>query len=172
MSPWQILLCTAAVAVLTGAATPAVQNDLWIAPVTCHVCAGSAPQSDSADAVGVVISFRAALARGDSVAVLGLLAPDVIIMEAGGIETLAEYRSHHLPADLAYARAIPGVHTLKRAVVRGDAAWVSSTSVAEGHCTGRAVNSVGAELVVLSRRAPGAPWSIRAVHWSSRRRTR
>ncbi|MES2178034.1 MAG: nuclear transport factor 2 family protein [Gemmatimonadota bacterium] len=127
--------------------------------------------TDSADVVGVVTAFRDALARGDSTAALRLLAPDVIILEAGGVETLADYRSHHLPGDIAYARALPGVHTLKSVVVSGDAAWVTSTSVTEGQYNGRAVNSVGAELIVLARAKAGAPWMIRAVHWSSRRRT-
>ncbi len=126
---------------------------------------------DSAAAVAAVTSFRTALASGDSAAVLRLLAPDVIILEAGGVETLADYRAHHLPGDIAFARALPGVHTLKSVVVSGDVAWVTSTSVTDGQYNGRAVNSAGAELVVLSRARAGAPWTIRAVHWSSRRRT-
>ena len=31
--------------------------------------------------------------------------------------------------------------------------------------------AAGAELIVLSREAAGAEWRIRAIHWSSRRRT-
>lgn len=127
--------------------------------------------SDSTEAVATVAAFHGALARGDSAAVLSILAPDVVIMEAGGIETLAEYRSHHLSGDIAYARAIPGVHSIKAVVVQGDVAWVSSTSIAEGQFNGRAVNSVGAELVILSRQRADTTWVIRAVHWSSRRRT-
>ena len=126
---------------------------------------------DSVAAVATVTAFRTALASGDSAAVLRLLAPDVVIVEAGGVETLADYRAHHLPGDIAYARALPGVHTLKNVVVSGDVAWVTSTSVTEGQYNGRAVNSAGAELIVLARAKGGAPWMIRAVHWSSRRRT-
>ena len=127
--------------------------------------------TDSSAVVAAVAAFHAALARGDSIAAVALLSTDAIIMEAGGIETLAEYRSHHLPADIAFARALPGVHTVRAATNSGDAAWVSSTSVTEGQFNGRAVNSSGAELVVLSRVSSAAPWIIRAVHWSSRRRT-
>ena len=130
-----------------------------------------AAPGDSSDAAAAVAAFHDALVRGDSLAVLGLLAPDVIIMEAGGIETLTEYRSHHLSGDIAYARAIPGVHSLRGVVIQGNTAWVSSTSVTEGQFNGRAVNSAGAELVVLSRKRAHALWMIRAVHWSSRRRT-
>ena len=55
-------------------------------------------------------------------------------------------------------------------VVRGDAAWVSSTSSTTGEYRGRQINSRGAELMVLSREPDG--WKIRAIHWSSRNLTR
>jgi ketosteroid isomerase-like protein len=126
--------------------------------------------ADSADAVATVGRFRAALASGDSAAALALLAPDAIVLESGGAESRAEYRRHHLPADIEYARAVPGNHALVQAIVHGDAAWVSSTSVTTGAVKGRAIDSAGAELIVLSRRDRQAPWQIRAIHWSSRRR--
>lgn len=128
--------------------------------------------SDSADVVAVVERFRAAMARGDSAAVLAMLAPDAIVLESGTVESRAEYRRHHLPADIEYALAIPGTHTLLQAVVHGNAAWVSSTSVTEGEVKGRAVNSAGAELIVLSRRDRRSAWRVRAIHWSSHRRNR
>jgi ketosteroid isomerase-like protein len=127
--------------------------------------------SDSTSAVAVVDRFRDALARGDSATVLNLLAPDAIILESGEVETRAEYRRHHLPADIEYAREIRGLHALASVVVHGDAAWVSSTSIAQGELKGRAINSAGAELIVLSRSNAQSPWQIRAIHWSSRRRT-
>jgi len=126
--------------------------------------------SDSADAVAVVSGFHAALARGDSLAVLAVLAADVLIMEGGDIETLSEYRSHHMAGDIAYARAIAGVNTVRHVVVQRDVAWVSSTSIVDGMLKERRVNTAGAELVVLSRQNASAPWRIRAVHWSSHRR--
>jgi ketosteroid isomerase-like protein len=162
----RVAVC-AGVAILgtTSVVGPGYAGTVGACTAVCSVA------SDSADAVGVVVAFREALGRGDSTTVLRLLAPDVVILEAGGVETLADYRSHHLPGDIAYARALPGIHTLKSVVVAGDAAWVTSTSVTEGQFSGRAVNSVGAELIVLSRAKVGAPWMIRAVHWSSRRKT-
>ncbi len=134
--------------------------------------AGAQPgPSDSASAVAAVERFRAALTAGDSATALSVLAPDAIILESGDVETRAEYRSHHLPADIEYARAIPGAHTLKSVVIHGDAAWVSSTSITQGRMKDRAINSAGAELIVLSRRDKQSPWQIRAIHWSSHRRT-
>lgn len=131
----------------------------------------SAIADDSTEAVATVERFRAALARGDSGTVLELLARDAIVLESGSVESRAEYRRHHLPADIEYALAIPGEHTLVQAAVHGDAAWVSSTSVTQGTIKERAINSAGAELIVLSRRNRESPWQVRAIHWSSRRRT-
>ena len=51
------------------------------------------------EVAAVVDSFHIAMGRGDSAAVLAFLAPDAVIVESGEVETLAEYRAHHLPAD-------------------------------------------------------------------------
>ncbi len=140
------------------------------APAPAGAARAAPALKDSASAVRAVEAFRAALAKGDSVAVLGLLAPDVVVIESGDVERLADYRRHHLPADIAFARAVHGVHTLVSAHTEGNTAWVTSTSVTQGQFDGRAVNSAGAELIVLTRASTGAPWRIRAIHWSSHRR--
>ena len=121
---------------------------------------------DSADVVATVERFHAALTAGDSAGAMALLVPDAIILESGGVETREEYRSHHLPGDIAYARSMKTTRKPVRVTVRGDAAWASSTSSTTGESRGRAVNSAGAELVVLLRTAEG--WRISAIHWSSR----
>ena len=127
-----------------------------------------APRSDSATVVTVLNQFHAALAGGDSAAALGLLAPDAVVLESGGSETLAEYRAHHLPADIAFARGVASTRTLVRVTVAGEAAWVASTSTARGEFRGRTINSSGAELATLRRTSQG--WQITAIHWSSRSR--
>ncbi|MGH7696710.1 MAG: DUF4198 domain-containing protein [Gemmatimonadaceae bacterium] len=126
------------------------------------------PASDSSDVVAAVHAYHAAMASGDSAAALALLAPDAVIVESGGIESREDYRSHHLPADIGFARAIKGERGAVRAVVHGDVAWATSTSTAQGEYRGRQVNSASAELMVLSRSPNG--WMIRAIHWSSRPR--
>ena len=134
-----------------------------------HGAGGSIPfrtASDSADVVATAEQFHAALAAGDSGAALALLGEDVAILESGGAETKADYRSHHLAADIEFARAVPSHRTVTSVRIRGDAAWVTATSTTRGEYRGRQVNSVGAELVVLSR--DGGAWKIRAIHWSSR----
>lgn len=131
---------------------------------------GATPASvsadDSADVVAVVVAYHKALATGDSAAALALLAPDAMILETGGVETRDQYRSHHLPGDIAFARAIQSERGAIRVVVQGDVAWATSSSTTQGEFRGRVVNSNGAELMVLSRAATG--WRIRAIHWSSR----
>jgi uncharacterized protein (TIGR02246 family) len=121
---------------------------------------------DSAAVAAVVERFHHALAEGDSVAALGLLAEDAVIVESGGIESRQEYRSHHLPADIAFVRRVKGTRSPVRVKVRGDVAWATATSTARGTYRGRAVSSAGAELMVLTR--AGAGWKISAIHWSSR----
>lgn len=128
-------------------------------------------QSTSADSSAIartIADFHAALERGDSAAAIALLAPGAVILESGSAESVAEYRSHHLPADIEFARAIKSVRTGLRIQVRGAMAFAAATSTTQGEFKGRAVNSAGAELLVLERGQGG--WMISAIHWSSRRR--
>ena len=157
----------------TMAPQPAVQVDP--APVIVVeprdvVSAASAPSltRDSAEVAATVARFHQALETGDSAAVLALLAPDAVILESGGVEDVAEYRGHHLPADIEFARAVQSTRTPVQVRVQGDVAWASATSVAQGQFRGRAVNAAGAELIVLARTPDG--WRITAIHWSSRTR--
>jgi uncharacterized GH25 family protein/ketosteroid isomerase-like protein len=123
---------------------------------------------DSAAVAAVVQAYDRALQSGDSAAALALLAPDAVILENGSMETREEYRSHHLASDIAFARATLSTPGGTRIVVRGDVAWAISTSTTTGQYRDRAVNSTGAELMVLTREPTG--WKIRAIHWSSRAR--
>lgn len=121
---------------------------------------------DSAAVAATVDAFHRALVTGDSVAALALLTVDAQVLEAGGIETLQEYRAHHLPADIAFAGAVPSERGPVRVTVRGDVAWAVSASTSRGEFRGRPVNAAGAELMVLVRETEG--WRIAAIHWSSR----
>ena len=124
--------------------------------------------SDSSDVVAVVQRFDAMMAAGDSAGLLALLADDAVVLESGGMETRAEFRSHHLPADISFARAVKGLQGPITVRVHGAVAWASSLTTMEGELRGRVINSVSAELMVLSRETGG--WKIRAIHWSSRNR--
>jgi len=123
--------------------------------------------ADSTAIVATLEQFHSSLARGDSASAARLLATDLTVMEAGGVEHLTDYLAHHLGADMEYAKAIPSQRTLNSLSVQGDVAWVVETSVTKGTFRERPVNSTGAELMVLSR--AGSGWMIRSIHWSSRR---
>jgi len=112
-----------------------------------------------------VLAFHEALRTGDVAAVKRLLASDAVILEGGQRESRDEYLSHHLEADIEFAKAVPSQTRKLESNVNGDVAWVISTSVSAGAFRDRPVNLVGAELVVLAR--SGGEWKIRAVHWSS-----
>ena len=147
-------------------ATGAVARATGSAASTAPRSAGT--QSDSTAVAAVVNGFHAALSSGDSTTALRLLAPDALILESGGVETRAEYRGHHLPGDIEFARAIRSQRGPIRVRVEGSTAWATSTSTTQGDFRGRAINSAGAELMVLTRTPDG--WRIAAVHWSSRTR--
>ena len=124
--------------------------------------------SDSAEVVATVHAFHAAIARGDSAAALSMLAPDLTVLESGVVERFADYREHHLPEDIAFARAVPSVTGPLRVTLSGQTAWVVATSTTKGSFNGRVINSSGAELMVLTK-GTSTKWLIRAIHWSSRR---
>ena len=154
------LLFVSAAATAVALLTAAARNNN--APPSHSVSA------DSSAIAAVVDNYHAALASGDSVSALGLLADDAVILESGGLETRAEYRSHHLPGDIAFARAVKSARGPLKVTLNGATAWTSSTSTTQGQFNGRAINSVGAESMVLTR--SGTSWRIRSIHWSSRNR--
>ena len=135
---------------------------------TVPAIAAAQARPDSAGAVGAVEQFHAALAAGDSARAVGLLTDDVLIIEAGGIQTRAEYLGGHLGADMKASLGKKDDRTVIQVRVVGDMAYVASKTVTPP--TGAAGNtgSESAELMVLSR--SGSTWKISAVHWSSRRR--
>lgn len=134
------------------------------------VAAVSALADDGHEVTATVDAFHDALRRGDGAAALKLLAPDALIIEGGATETRAEYESHHLAADMEFAKAVPSTRSNVKVGVNGDTAWLSSASRTEGTFKDRPINSRGAELMVLTKTPDG--WRIRAIHWSSQKVTK
>lgn len=130
----------------------------------------AAAGDDSKDVTSTVDAFHDALRRGDGPAALKLFAPDAIILEGGGIETRAQYESHHLAADMEFAKAVPSTRSDVRVQLDGNTAWLTSASRTEGAFKERPINSRGAELMVLTKTPDG--WRIRAIHWSSHKVTK
>jgi ketosteroid isomerase-like protein len=129
---------------------------------------GATAIADSAAIVGTVERFHEALAGADSLSAMALLTDDVVVLEAGGFETRAEFRQHHLAADIQFARSAKSERRLRSVHRRGEVAWVATTTTATRSVDGREVRSSGAELMVLVRTPTG--WRIAAIHWSSRPR--
>jgi ketosteroid isomerase-like protein len=136
---------------------------LFAAPIGAQTTSAAA-----ADVHKVVDAFHAGLKAGDTAAVMTLLAPDVLLLEAGGIETRAEYESNHLPGDVEFEKSVTTSFKPYRVTIAGDAAWAVNTNEYKGTFKDRPVDSAGVELMVLTRDAAG--WRIRAIHWSSRPR--
>lgn len=159
---WQVVWTTFVFP--AGASHEPLRGDTRGAPV--NTMAGVF--GDSANVVAALARFHAALSAGDSTGALAVLAADVSILESGEYQNRAEYASHHLMGDIEFARAVHSQYTPVQVVVRGDVAWVASGSTTQGEFRGRPVNSVGAELAVLSRGPAG--WQIRSIHWSAHAR--
>lgn len=127
----------------------------------------SSTTTDSTAIIATVERFHTLLAKGDSLAAVRLLAPDLVVLESGDLESRQHYLEHHLKADIEFAVGVPSDRRVKGFARVGDAAWISSESTSRGTFRGRAIHSKGAELIVLSR--AGNEWTIRAIHWSSQR---
>jgi ketosteroid isomerase-like protein len=124
--------------------------------------------SDSGAIVAVVQQFHAAMSSGDAAAINRLIAEDVVFHEGGNVENRAQYVADHLPADAEFEKSVSVKRSPIRAVVMGQAAWATSTSEMRGTFRNRPVDSIGTELIVLSRAADG--WRIRAISWTGRAR--
>lgn len=162
-----VLGCVVATLTLTAASDRSLA-DARPPGTSATTAATSAAADDSTAVVAVVTGFHAALASGDSSKALSFLDPAVVILESGDEEHLADYRAHHLAADIEFARAVRTTVGAIRVAVRGDVAWALSTSETSGTFRGRQINSAGAELIVLTRTESG--WRIAAIHWSSHSR--
>jgi ketosteroid isomerase-like protein len=126
------------------------------------------PQHSEADVTSVLESFYGAMKTGDKAAAMRVIAPDAVFLEAGGLETRAEYEANHLPADIAFEREVTGRRGDWSIRFEGNTAWGIATTEYEGTFEGKRVNFVGAQLAVLTRES--GDWQIRTIRWSSRRR--
>lgn len=119
-------------------------------------------------AAAIVDSFHTALVHMDSEAALTLLADDVVIYEAGRVEhSKAEYASHHLKADIAYAAAVRSLVLDRRGGAAGDLAWIASERRTTGRFNDKPVDQLTTESMMLRKDATG--WRITHIHWSSRK---
>ena len=117
--------------------------------------------------MAVVKKFHEALIRGDGEAAMKMLAPDATILESGASQTREEYAREHLGEDIAFAKATSSTRLTVNVGQEGKTAWTMSTYRTSGSFEGKPIDSIGAELVVLTQTPNG--WQIRSIHWSSRK---
>ena len=114
----------------------------------------------------VVAAFHAALASGDRFGALSLLAPELVVFEAGDGEMSRDaYASEHLDGDLEFTRTTKTQVLEERSGESGDAGWVLRRTETAGSFGGKPVASRDTATFLLRRTAEG--WRITHVHWSS-----
>jgi len=139
----------------------------WVWAAAAVVTSATPVAAQDTTPTAAVDAFHVALAAGDSMKALGLLAPDVVIFESGGAEmSRDEYRSHHLPADIEFATSTAREVTDRRVEAASDVAIVLTRSVTKGMFRDREIDSRGAETMILRRTGEG--WRISHIHWSAR----
>jgi mono/diheme cytochrome c family protein len=119
------------------------------------------------DPIATVKAFHASLSSGDAAGVQAILDPKVLIMESRNVErSREEYASHHLPSDMKFMRAIRYQLQRQSGDTVGDLAWVASEATLTGEVSGKPVDVISTESLVLKKTARG--WKIVHIHWSSR----
>ena len=126
-------------------------------------CAPAPAPPKEADVVAIVDAFYGAITAGDNAAAMKLIAPDAVFVEAGKIETRAEYEMNHLPADIEFESHIKPVRSPARVTFDGrDTAWVISTAEYD---EGNPEKYINTQLMVLTHDT--GDWRIRSISWSS-----
>lgn len=136
------------------------------AAMLAMTCTANASELTSAEAASkVAAQFHAALATGNAEGASALLSATALIYESGHAETRDEYVSHHLAADIAFAKATQ--HTIKNTRQQCDQSMcvLMQTGETSGTFKEKSVRRVGQETMVLRRE--GDAWKIQHLHWSS-----
>ena len=119
--------------------------------------------ADSSAVMAAVKGFKGALASGDSSKAIGFLHNDLVVFESRRAENLAQYRSGHLAADIAYLKTVTQSISKETLMLSVDLAFYTSLYTSSGMSRGRQVNSNGTETMVLARTPAG--WRILHIHW-------
>ncbi|QJQ06709.1 nuclear transport factor 2 family protein [Undibacterium piscinae] len=97
-----------------------------------------------------------------------LLSPEITIYESGYVErSRAEYAAHHLPEDIAFAKASSRKvrqHTERK---DGNFSFILEETETKVKIKGKNVTILGTETTVLQK--IDEQWRIVHLHWSSRK---
>lgn len=132
-----------------------------VALLTWLAACAPAPPKES-DVVAIVDAFYGAVKSGDKDAAMRLIAPDAVFVEAGKIETRAQYETNHLPADIEFEKQTKGTRGPARVTFDGNTAWVISTAEYD---EGNPEKYINTQLMVLTHDT--GDWRIRTISWSS-----
>jgi ketosteroid isomerase-like protein len=136
--------------------------------ILAAACSPAASTADDEAAVAAAVKeFQTAMDTGDAATVMRYIADDALMMEGGTIENRMQYETDHLPADLEFAKGMTAKRMPVKQDVRGDVAWVRTSTEFSGTFQEQPLSLLGLETMVLTREPDG--WRIRALHWSSRR---
>lgn len=125
-------------------------------------------QAFAATPLETVFAFHEALSSGKSDAATVFLSPTITIFESGYVErSRDEYAGHHLPSDMAFAKATSQTVVRQDEKVEGNLAIVTRETETKGKFKGANVHLFGTETAVLEKQ--GDKWLITHVHWSSRK---
>lgn len=125
-------------------------------------------QAFAATPLETVASFHEALTAGKTEEATVLLSPTIQIFESGYVErSRDEYAGHHLPGDIAFAKATSQSVLRQNERIEGNIAVVTRETETKGKFKGANVHSFGTETAVLVKQ--GDKWLITHVHWSSRK---
>ena len=142
-------------ALTAGAQTPETASTVVALPPTAR------------EAAKVVDAFHAALVGQDAAGAAALLSDSALVFEGGYVErSKAEYASHHLGADAAYASAVPTSIVKRSGFASSDMAWIASETRTTGTYKDKAVDRLSTETMILKKEVSG--WRILHIHWSSR----
>ena len=125
------------------------------------------PADDEAAVASAVKEFQTAMDTGDGPTVMRYIADDALMMEGGTIENRMQYEKDHLPADLEFAKGMKATRKPVQQTVRGDVAWVRTSTEFRGTFEGKPLALLSLETMVMTREPEG--WKIKALHWSGMR---
>lgn len=129
---------------------------------------GVAAHAAAATPAETLAAFHAALASGDRAKAAGLLAPGVVIYEAGYVErSRDEYAGHHLGSDIAFAQGATRKVLRQTERIDGQTAVILEETETAAVVHGQPARILGTGTAVLERKGEG--WSIVHLHWSSRK---
>lgn len=125
---------------------------------------GLAPRA-APDAEATAQAFHGALEHGDRAVVLGILAPEATITEAGQTQSREAYAAHHLGEDLAFMKHAKVMPLWMGSMSMGEAATVGSTMRIVITDAGKPRTLRGKERLTLKKL--GSAWKIIAVQWQT-----